>query len=113
MLPAALWVLRDPNVRFDGPQLAALVMTGILHLFDAECHVRGYRAGDLSVVYPVARGTGPLLSVVGAVVVLGERVSFVATLGTLCIAAGTSCLRAPVSWPSIEGDGEKHSESPF
>ena len=88
VLPAVLWVLRDQAVRFDGPQVAALVMTGVLHLFYFECLVRGYRAGDLSIVYPIARGTGPLLSFIGAVVVLGERVSIVATAGTICIAAG-------------------------
>ena len=114
VLPAALWVLRDPNVRFDGPQVAALVMTGILHLFYAECLVRGYRTGDLSIVYPVARGTGPLLSFIGAVVVLGERVSFIATLGVLGVAAGIFVLarggargwqahRSAIAWGAVTG----------
>lgn len=113
-LPVALWVLRDPAVRFDGPQVAALVTTGVLHLFYGECLVRGYRAGDLSVVYPVARGTGPLLSFVGAVVVLGERVSFVASLGALGVAAGILVLaragargwraqRHAIGWGAITG----------
>ena len=57
-LPLALRVLRDPAVRFDGPPVATPVATGILHLFYGECLVRGCRIGDLSVVYPVARGTG-------------------------------------------------------
>jgi uncharacterized membrane protein len=114
VLPAALWVVRDPAVRFDAPQVAALVATGILHLFYGECLVRGYRTGDLSIVYPVARGTGPLLSFVGAVVVLGERVSFVATVGTLCIAAGILVLaragargwqthRRAIAWGAVTG----------
>lgn len=113
-LPIALWVLRDPDVRFDGPQVAVLVMTGILHLFYGECLVRGYRAGDLSVVYPVARGTGPMLSFAGAVVLLGERVSLVATLGALGVAAGILVLaragargwraqRSAIAWGAATG----------
>ena len=108
VLPAVLCALRDQAVRFDGPQLAALVMTGVLHLFYAECLVRGYRSGDLSIVYPVARGTGPLLSFIGAVVVLGERVSFVATLGTLCVAGGILVLaRAGTrGWQAHRGESD-------
>lgn len=34
---------------------------------------RGYRTGDFSLIYPLARGTGPLLSTLAAVVLLGER----------------------------------------
>ncbi len=33
----------------------------------------GYRSGDLSVVYPLARSTGPLLATAGAVAIFGER----------------------------------------
>lgn len=37
------------------------------------CLPRGYRTGDCSLVYPLARGTGPLLSAFFAVVWLGEH----------------------------------------
>lgn len=49
---------------------------------------RGYRAGDLSVVYPLARGTGPLLSMLGAVLLFGEQPSPLAITGALLIIAG-------------------------
>lgn len=42
---------------------------------------RSYREGDFSVVYPVARGTGPFLSTCAAIVLLGERPSPLALLG--------------------------------
>ena len=41
----------------------------------------GYRAGDLSLVYPIARATGPLLATVGAIAILGERPSVLAIGG--------------------------------
>jgi drug/metabolite transporter (DMT)-like permease len=49
---------------------------------------RGYRVGDVSVVYPLARGTGPLLSVVLAVVLLGERPGWLVVLGAVIVVAG-------------------------
>ena len=45
----------------------------------------GYRAGDLSLVYPIARATGPLLATVGAIAILGERPSVIAIGGALAI----------------------------
>jgi len=53
---------------------------------------QGYRAGDLSLVYPVARGTGPLLSTVAAILFLGERPSLLAVLGALLIIGGVMIL---------------------
>ena len=49
---------------------------------------RGYRLGDVSVVYPLARGTGPLLSVALAIVLLGERPGPLALLGAVVITVG-------------------------
>lgn len=52
----------------------------------------GYRAGDLSLVYPLARGTGPLLSTVAAIFFFGERPSVIALAGGLMIVAGVIVL---------------------
>lgn len=49
---------------------------------------RGYRLGDVSVVYPLARGTGPLLAVVLAILVLGERPSALGLSGAGVVIAG-------------------------
>jgi drug/metabolite transporter (DMT)-like permease len=49
---------------------------------------RGYRVGDVSVVYPLARGSGPLLSVVLAILVLGERPSWFTLAGAAVVVAG-------------------------
>jgi drug/metabolite transporter (DMT)-like permease len=53
---------------------------------------RAYRAGDLSLVYPLARGSGPVLATGGAVLLLGERPTVVALAGALLIAAGVVML---------------------
>ncbi len=53
---------------------------------------QGYRVGDLSLVYPLARGTGPLLSSVAAISFLGERPSVIALVGALLIVGGAVIL---------------------
>jgi len=65
-----------------------LLATGVLHLLYTECLLRGYRASDLSIVYPLARGTGPLLSFFGAVLILQERISLLSAAGALLITFG-------------------------
>ncbi|MGV9365045.1 DMT family transporter [Amycolatopsis sp. NPDC003731] len=78
-------------VEVDRPQwswLLAAVVTSVLHIAYGIVLQRGYRVGDLSVVYPVARGTGPLLSVLAAVLVLGERPGPLGLLGAFLVIAG-------------------------
>jgi drug/metabolite transporter (DMT)-like permease len=49
---------------------------------------RAYREADVGVVYPVARGTGPTLSIVGALLLLGERPAPIVLLGGALVVAG-------------------------
>jgi len=75
-----------------GTDLAAwlplAVVSGALQVVYFLVLQRGYRLGDVSVVYPLARGTGPLLAVILAIVVLGERPGWVALLGAAVVIAG-------------------------
>jgi uncharacterized membrane protein len=58
-----------------------------------------YRRGDLSVVYPLARGTAPLLAVIIGVVVLGERLGVAGSIGVVMLLAGFLVLQRP--WRAI------------
>jgi drug/metabolite transporter (DMT)-like permease len=53
---------------------------------------RAYRGGELGVVYPVARGSAPVLVLGAAVLGLGKGVSWLAALGVLLVAAGVLLL---------------------
>ena len=53
---------------------------------------RGYRTGDLSLVYPLARGSAPLITILAAVVLLQERPSVIAVGGAVLIAGGAVAL---------------------
>jgi len=68
--------------------LPLAAVSGLLQVVYFLVLQRGYRVGDVSVVYPLARGTGPLLAVVLAILVLGERPGWQVLLGGVVVVAG-------------------------
>ncbi|MFM2400014.1 MAG: hypothetical protein RL341_2171, partial [Pseudomonadota bacterium] len=90
-LPTAWLVARDG---LPGSTAAWLAMgaSGVLHLVYFTVLQKGYRESDLSVVYPVARGTGPLITIAVAIAVLGERPSTQALVGAAVVVAGVFLL---------------------
>jgi uncharacterized membrane protein len=60
-----------------------------------------YRRGDLSVVYPIARGTAPLLAVVIGVGLLGEQLGVAGTIGVALLLGGFLLLQRP--WNALRG----------
>jgi drug/metabolite transporter (DMT)-like permease len=69
-----------------------MMLTGILHVAYYLLLDRGYRAGDMSLVYPLSRGTGPILSIGGAVLLLGERPGVGAIIGAVLVTVGVFLL---------------------
>lgn len=65
--------------------VAFMAGSGVLHAIYFVLLQRGYRHGDLSLVYPLARGTGPLLATVAAILLLDERPSALALAGAAII----------------------------
>ncbi|MDE3097220.1 MAG: EamA family transporter [Chloroflexota bacterium] len=82
---AAFWWTRQSL----GPQVWLWVgVSGALNVLYFVVLIEGYQTGDLSLVYPLARGTGPALAVAGAVVLLGERPSGLALAGAGLVVLG-------------------------
>ena len=85
----AIWLiampLRHPLTAID---LAFIAGTAVIHSVYYLLLQRGYRVGDLSLVYPLARGTGPLLASIAAVLFLGERPGVFGAIGIAAIVAG-------------------------
>ena len=63
-------------------------VSAVLHVAYMAVLQRGYREGSLSTVYATARGTGPFLSVIVAVLLLGERPSALALVGVAAVIVG-------------------------
>ncbi len=83
-------LLKHPNINFIA--LLMIVGSALLHIAYFLVLQRGYSWGDFSMVYPLARGTGPLLSTIAAIVILGERPTPIALLGILFIGVGVFIL---------------------
>ena len=86
--PLGIWAGWQALPRWGALEWAVLLASAVVHVVYFTTLLRGYRLADLSVVYPVARGTGPLLASLGGVVWLGERLSPVAAAGVAGVAVG-------------------------
>lgn len=62
-----------------------MIGSGFIHTAYYLLLQRGYRTGDLSLVYPLARGTGPALSTVAAIFLFAERPTALALSGAALI----------------------------
>lgn len=86
--PLAIGVVLFTRPRLDALAFLFFAGSAIFHLAYFLVLQRGYRVGDLSLVYPLARGTGPLLSTTAAILVFGERPSLLALAGVLLVLGG-------------------------
>ncbi len=97
-VPAAAWILcvQKPNIGWL--QVGFVVLSAILQSFYFSFLSKGYEKGDMSIVYPVSRGTGPLLAVLAGIAFLGERPTWPGILGIAVMAFGIIALAGnPVS----------------
>jgi len=105
LVPAALvawWLLDRPAVP---PAVWAIgLVSGILEGSYFITLSAAYRRGDISVVYPLARGTALVLAVVIGVVILGEHLAPLALAGVGLLVAGLLVVQRP--WRLIGQSGD-------
>ncbi len=94
--PINLWFVLDQRPQLDGVALIFMLGTFVLHLAYFLLLQQGYRVGDLSVVYPLARGTGPTLSTIAAILFLGENPAAWALVGAGLVILGVFLLSGGV-----------------
>ncbi len=87
-LPAVIYELNTGNKIWSQPLLWFSLCSSVFHFLYFFILQKGYRNADLSVVYPLARGAGPLFSSIAAILFLHERLKLSSTLGLLLIIAG-------------------------
>ena len=90
--PVVLWPLLFLTGLPPPPAWPMLLASGITHAAYNVTLARAYEHGDLSVVYPVARGLAPLLIGVGAPFLLGESLSPAAMTAILLVGGGVAWL---------------------
>ena len=72
-LGIAVWWVAGPGRLCRSRAIVLGVASGVVEAAYFILLSAAYRRGDLSVVYPLARGTAPLLAVFIGIVVFGER----------------------------------------
>lgn len=116
-LPWVVYLMAGGDMRWSWEGVTFIVLSGLVHLAYSLCLQRGYQHADFSVVYPVARGTGPMLSSIGAVLILGEQPTLAVVAGLVAVVTGIgliatqgdlSAFRKPggrvgVSWGTVTG----------
>ncbi|MGE5618712.1 MAG: EamA family transporter [Sphingomonadaceae bacterium] len=99
-LPAFLLLVGRQPIPPEGWYLVAA--SGVIHTLYFAFLGRGYSVGDLSLVYPLARGTGPLLVPIWAFTFLGERLSTSGMAGILAVVSGIYMLHLrQLSWSGL------------
>lgn len=87
-LPVLVYQTAMSKISYSNTLAFFALLSAVVHLIYFVVLQTGYRKADLSVVYPLARGSGPLLSSLAAVFLLGERYSFPIALGLALIVGG-------------------------
>jgi drug/metabolite transporter (DMT)-like permease len=86
--PLCIWLGWSVVPTWGWKEWTAIAVSGFVHWLYFVCLLTGYRKSDLTVVYPIARGSGPLLSSGVAVVVFGEQLSAFGALGIAGVVFG-------------------------
>lgn len=86
--PLAIAIVLYQSVTISSTGLSLIVASGVIHTAYYLLLDRAYRSGDLSVVYPVARATGPLITIIIAISLLGERPGTLALCGAALVIGG-------------------------
>lgn len=86
--PLGIWLGIDQVPLWGRAEWQLLCASALLHTVYYIVLLRGYRKADLTVVYPLARGSGPLLSSLAAIVLLGERISALGVVGIAGVVGG-------------------------
>lgn len=86
--PLVIWVGLEALHEWGWAQWLILIASAAVHVLYFRTLLHGYAVADLTVVYPLARGSGPLLSTIGAIFILGETISATGLAGALAVVVG-------------------------
>lgn len=106
--PVGVWVGWGVVPQWGLLEWIFILGSGVLHVLYYVALLRGYRRADLTVVYPLARGTGPLLSSLAALLWLGESISALGALGIAGVVGGVFLI---AGGPHLVADWRHKTES--
>ena len=106
--PVGVWAGWGVLAQWGWREWGVVLTSAVVHLVYFQTLLRGYRRSDLTVVYPVARGSGPLLSAIGAVLWLGEGIGLVGMAGIAAVSLGVFLIAGgPALWAKAHDPAQR------
>lgn len=106
--PLGLWLGLDQVPHWGRLEWVLVGASAVLHVVYFITLLRGYRQADLTVVYPVARGSGPLLSSLWAIILLGEQWSALGLMGIAGVVGGVFLIAGgPALWRAAHDPAQR------
>lgn len=102
---AIAWLIQG-RPEIDAGGLGLALVSGVLEAGYFVFLSSAYGRGDLSLVYPLARGSAPLMSIAVGLGILGERLSGGSLVGVACIVVGIMLVARP--WRAVRAAGRQH-----
>lgn len=87
-LPIVIYILWLDMPTFSTNEIFFILVSSFIHLVYFIFLQKGYKKGDLSLIYPLARSTGPLVATAFAVIFLGEEITPQIAAGVMIIIFG-------------------------
>jgi drug/metabolite transporter (DMT)-like permease len=81
-----------PKITIPPTGSLCIVATGLIHGVYFWFMGGAYQRGDLSLVYPLARGSGPMFVPILAVLLLHEEIALLGAMGIVMIISGIYCV---------------------
>lgn len=117
LAPIAIWLLASGTDQINLGLVGAAVLSAVFHIAYSVSLQSGYDHAPLGVVYPTARGVGPIITIIIAVLFLGERPSVPAIIGAFIVLAGIAVVTVRPrgagfgAWKDSLGGGHPGSHS--
>jgi uncharacterized membrane protein len=104
LVPVGIWAYFANGQPAVPPEALLLALvSAVLEAIYFVCLSSAYQRGDLSLVYPLARGSAPLLAVVVGIGLLGEVLAPQALIGVGCLLTGILLVARP--WRAFRAAG--------
>src|SRR5699024_408692 len=97
--PFVLYLMISKQMIITKEQALLIIVTSLIHTLYAVMLQKGYLVGDFSVIYPIARGTAPILVAIVAFFVFNEALNIQLIFGIIFV--GISILILTVGWRSL------------
>lgn len=91
------WLLASSGIYMSPASLLPFVISAVAETGYFATLIRGYSEGDLSLIYPISRGSAPIFAAIGSALFVGEKLPLLGYLGVTVIVVGIFTVSIPMS----------------